>query len=103
VIELLHAVGDEQRVVIGERRHTGAEPDALCDRRGMRDEDLGRADDLVRARVVLADPRLVVAEASICWTSARSRWICSVGLSSSGWKGAMKAPKRSGAVIRDSW
>src|SRR5258706_12778554 len=31
----------------------------------------------------------------MCCTSSRSRWMASVGFSSTGWKGAMKAPKRS--------
>ena len=53
---------DHQRVVVRQRDHAGAEPDALgaLGRRG--DEELRRRDDLEAGRVVLADPRLVVAE-----------------------------------------
>jgi hypothetical protein len=63
VVELHGALGDPQRVVVARADHAAAELDgarALC--RG-RDEDLGRRDDLGAGRVVLADPRLVVAQA----------------------------------------
>ena len=63
VVEQHEAVGEHQRVVVRERVHAAAEPDVLRARRRGRDEHLGRRDDLVAARVVLADPRLVEAEA----------------------------------------
>ena len=63
VVEQHEAIREHQRVVIGERVHAAAEADVLRARRGRRDEHLGRRDDLVAARVVLADPHLVEAEA----------------------------------------
>jgi hypothetical protein len=62
VVEQHHPVGQQQRVVVGERAHPGAEPDVGRAGGGVGDEDLGRGDDLVAGRVVLADPGLVVAE-----------------------------------------
>jgi hypothetical protein len=62
VVELDDAVGDHHRVVVGQRDDAGAEPDMLGALGGKGDEDLGRRDDLVAGRVVLADPRLVKAE-----------------------------------------
>ena len=46
----------------GQRRDAGAEADVLGALRGGGDEDLGRGDDLVAGRVVLAEPGLVEAE-----------------------------------------
>ena len=63
VVEQHEAIGEHQRVVVGERVHAAAEPDVLRARGRGRDEHLGRRDDLVAARVVLADPHLVEAEA----------------------------------------
>ena len=62
MVEQHHAVGEEQRVVIGERAHAGAQLDAAGALRRHRDEHLGRRDELVAGGVVLADPRLVEAE-----------------------------------------
>ena len=62
VVEQHHAVGQHQRLVVGERAHAGAEPEVLGALGGRRDEHLGAGDDLVARRVVLADPCLVEAE-----------------------------------------
>ena len=57
------AVGEHERVVVGQRADARAEADVLRALRRGRDEHLGTGDDLVAGRVVLADPRLVEAEA----------------------------------------
>ena len=62
VVEQHHAVGQHERVVVGQRRDAGAEADVLGALRGGGDEDLGRGDDLVAGGVVLAEPGLVEAE-----------------------------------------
>ena len=62
VVEQRDAVGQQPRVVVRERHDAGAELDVLGPLRRRGDEDLGAADDLVAARVVLAEPGLVVAE-----------------------------------------
>jgi hypothetical protein len=62
VVELDHAVGNHQRVVIRQRDDAGSEPDALGSLSGGGDEKLGRPVDLESARMMLADPRLVVSE-----------------------------------------
>ena len=71
VVELHDPLGDHERMVVGNRDHAGAEPDVLRVLRGDRDEDLGRGDDLVARRVVLADPGLV--EAQLVEPSSRAR------------------------------
>jgi hypothetical protein len=63
VVEQAEAVRHEPRVVVGERHHAGSELDVLGALGGRGDEDLGAADDLVAAGVVLTEPGLVVAEA----------------------------------------
>ena len=63
VVEQHEPVGEHQRVVVRERVHAAAEAEVLRARGGRGDEHLGRRDDLVAAGVVLADPRLVEAEA----------------------------------------
>ncbi|HMK98839.1 MAG TPA: hypothetical protein VK428_01485 [Acidimicrobiales bacterium] len=62
MVEQHHALGHHEGVVVGERHHPGSEPDVAGTLGGGGDEQLGRADDLVTGRVVLADPRLVEAE-----------------------------------------
>ncbi len=62
VVEEHHAVRQHERVVVGQRRDAGAEPDVLRARRGGRDEDLRRGDDLIARRVVFAEPGFVEAE-----------------------------------------
>ena len=62
VVEEDHAVGEHQRLVVGERAHAGAELDAPRALGGDADEDLGRRDDLVAGGVVLADPGFLEAE-----------------------------------------
>jgi hypothetical protein len=62
VIEEDGPVRDPERVVVRQREHAGAELDVLRLRGDMGDEDLGRGDELRAARMVFADPCLVVAE-----------------------------------------
>ncbi len=62
VVELHEALGDHQRVVVGEARDPGAQHDVTRALGGGGDEDLGRGDQLPAGGVVLADPHLVVAE-----------------------------------------
>ena len=62
VIELHDAVGGHHRMMVGQRDDAGAEPDVAGALGGEGDEDLGRGDDLITRRVVLADPGLVKAE-----------------------------------------
>src|SRR4030095_15366890 len=63
MVELLHAVGHDVGVVVGQRYHPGAESDVPRPLSGGGDEELGRGDDLVTRGMVLAHPGLVVAEA----------------------------------------
>ena len=62
VVELHHALGDVEGMVVGQRDHAGAEPDALGALAGGRQEHLGRGDRLPAAGVVLAAPELVEPE-----------------------------------------
>src|SRR4051812_1496893 len=62
MVELHDAVGHHHRVMIRQRDDPGAEPDVPCTLGSKGDEDLGRRDDLITGRMVLADPRLVKAE-----------------------------------------
>ena len=62
VIELHHALGDIERMVIGQRHHSGREHDAPGALAGGGEEHLGRADHFPAAGVVLAAPEFVVAE-----------------------------------------
>ena len=62
VVELHHALGDVERVVVGQRYHAGAEFDALRALAGRSEEHLGRADHLPAGGMMLAAPELVVAE-----------------------------------------
>ena len=63
VIEHDDAIGEHQRVVVGQRHHAGAELDVSSALRGRGDHHLGRCDRLGARGVVLTDPGLVVAEA----------------------------------------
>ena len=62
VVEQHQAVGQHERVVVGQRRHAGAQADVPGALGGGGDEHLGRGDDLVAGRVVLAEPGLVEAQ-----------------------------------------
>ena len=62
VIELHHALGDVERVVVGERDDARAEADVMGLLAGGSQEHLRRGDHLPAARVVLATPELLEAE-----------------------------------------
>jgi len=62
VVELHHAVGQHERVVVGQRDDTGAEPDVAGALGRCGDEHLRTGDQLEPARMVLADPRLVIVQ-----------------------------------------
>ena len=62
VVELVDAVGQHQRVVIGQRGNAGAELDVACALGNRRDEKFGACDQFVTRRVMLADPGFVIAE-----------------------------------------
>ena len=62
VVELHHPRGQRERMMIGQRDHAGAEADvARAHRRGGQ-EHLRAGDDLEAARVMLADPGLVIVQ-----------------------------------------
>src|SRR6202051_312428 len=54
-------VGHHQRVVIGQRHHSGAELDVFGALGGGGDEYLGACDEFVTAGMMFTEPRLVVA------------------------------------------
>jgi hypothetical protein len=62
IVELDDAVRHQQGVVVGQRDDPGAQPDMAGALGGGGDEQLGLAIDLIAARMVLADPRLGIAE-----------------------------------------
>jgi len=62
VVELVDAVGEHQRVVIGQRRDAGAEFDVARAFGDRRDEELGARDQFEAGRMMLADPGFVVTE-----------------------------------------
>ena len=62
MVELVDALGHQERVVIGQGHDARSEPDPSRALGGRGDEDLGRGDDLHPTRMVLADPDLVEAE-----------------------------------------
>ncbi len=62
VVELDHAVGQHERVVVGQRDDAGAEADVAGALGRGGDEHLGAGDQFEAARMVLADPRLVIVE-----------------------------------------
>ena len=59
VVQLHHAVGHHQRMVVRQAHHAGAQLDAVGALGGGSDEHLGRRDDLPAGAVVLADPGFV--------------------------------------------
>jgi len=62
VIELDHAIGQDERVMIRQRHDAGAEPDVARASGSPGDEHLGTGDDFEAARMVLADPGLVIVQ-----------------------------------------
>jgi hypothetical protein len=95
VVEQDHALGHPQRVVVRERDDAGAELDVAGALRGGRDEDLRRGDDLAAGGVVLADPRLVVAEAVEVLDQLQIALERERRVLARGWNGARKMPNRS--------
>jgi hypothetical protein len=79
VVELDDALCHVEGVVIRQRHHAGAEPDAMRALAGCGEEELGRGDDLPPCGVVLAAPELVVAELVEVLGRSRSR-DCASGL-----------------------
>ena len=61
-VELHHALGDIERVVIGQRNDAGGELDALCPLARRGEEHFGRADHFPAAGMVFAAPEFVIAE-----------------------------------------
>ncbi len=96
VVEQDHAVGEHQRVVVGERRHARAETDVLRAPGDGGDEHLGAGDDLVAGGVVLADPRLVEAEAVEVHDEVEVALEGQRRVLPTGWKGARKIPNFNG-------
>src|SRR6202035_3379459 len=62
VVELYHALGDVEGMMIGQRHHAGAEHDALGALAGGGQKHLRRGDGFPAARMMLAAPELVIAE-----------------------------------------
>ena len=62
VVELDHAVGKHERVVVGQRDDPGAEADVAGALGRGGDEHLGTGDQLEPARMVLADPGFVIVQ-----------------------------------------
>src|SRR5690349_17265119 len=62
MVELCHPRRDVEGVVIREGNHAGSEADATGSLPGGREEELGRADGLPAARMMLAGPELVITE-----------------------------------------
>ena len=62
VVELDEALGDQERMVVGQARDARAQHDVPRALGGGGDHDLGRGDQLPPRRVMLADPDLVVAQ-----------------------------------------
>ena len=62
VVQLDHAVGDHERVVVGEADDAGAQLDVAGALGGGGDEEFGRGDSFPAGAVVLADPGFVVAQ-----------------------------------------
>ena len=62
MVELDHAVGDHEGVVVGEADDAGAELDVAGALGGGGDEEFGRGDGFPAGAVVFADPGFVVAQ-----------------------------------------
>ena len=63
VVELHDALGDPERVVVGDRHHARAQLDGARALRGHRDHQFGARADLGAGGVVLPEPHLVVGAA----------------------------------------
>jgi hypothetical protein len=59
VVQLEHAVGEDERVVVGQAADAGAEADGLRALGGGGDHQLRRGDDLPAGAVVFAEPGLI--------------------------------------------
>jgi hypothetical protein len=62
VVELGHARGQHEGIVVGQRDDAGAEPDVARALGGGGDEHLRAGDDLEAAGMMLTDPRLMVVQ-----------------------------------------
>jgi len=62
VIQLHHALGDVEGVVVGQRDHAGAEHDAVGALTGGSEEHFRRSDHFPAAGMMFAAPELVIAE-----------------------------------------
>ena len=62
VVELVHPVGQHQRVVIGQGGHARAEPDMARAFGGEGDKHFRAGDQFIACGMVLADPGLVIAK-----------------------------------------
>jgi hypothetical protein len=62
VIELHHAIRQNERVMVRQRGHARSQADVARARGRGRDEHFGRGDDLETARMMLANPGFVVVE-----------------------------------------
>ena len=62
VIELCRTAGHHERMMVGQRDHTGAELDIFRPFRSAGDEHFRTRDDLEPARMVLADPGFRVTQ-----------------------------------------
>ncbi len=94
MVELIDAVGQYQRLMIGERGNARAEADVLRALGKRGDEEFWTRDQLVTGRMMLADPCFVVTEPvhpldefDVALNRQRRVFVDRV-------KGAMKAPKR---------
>ena len=63
VIQVNHALGNVERVVVGHRNHPGSEPDMVGALGGRNQKHLGRANRFPAGGVMLADPEFVKLEA----------------------------------------
>ena len=88
VVELHDALGDVERVVVGQRNDAGAEPDAAaCARPAAARNISGEA--IISQPDEWCSPHQNSSKPSWsrCAARSRSRWNCSVGCSPTGWWG----------------
>ena len=81
VVELHHALRDVEGMVIGQRDHAGAEPDALGALAGGGQKHLRRGDGFPARGVMLAAPEFVIAERVELLDQIEIARNCSIGCS----------------------